>query len=137
MSELFDKLGDDVTAVVTPVVRAVGDVVSTNVRRTVGALSAVAANIAPIAQAVIDAPAGVGRSIQQSVELLVRVITAWDLWGIIGALQYAQAVIPGEIQAQATKIAITVVVLFNDVLDALSVPLPPVAQPSEASARTS
>ncbi|WP_231645278.1 PQQ-dependent sugar dehydrogenase [Mycolicibacterium mengxianglii] len=137
VSELFDKLGDDVTAVVTPVVRAVGDVVSTNVRRTVGALSAVAANIAPIAQAVIDAPAGVGRSIQQSVELLVRVITAWDLWGIIGALQYAQAVIPGEIQAQATKIAITVVVLFNDVLDALSVPLPPVAQPSEANARTS
>jgi glucose/arabinose dehydrogenase len=110
----------DVARAAAPVVSAVTDVVSTTVARAVRVGTAVVANVVPITQALIEAPAEIGAAIKDSANLLLKFLMKTDVLGIVGALQYAQVTIPNEVTHQINNVVGSVADLQHDIVDALS-----------------
>ena len=105
------------------VVDAVFDIGATTVRRAVGVTTAVAANVVPITQAVLNAPQEIGQTVVDTANLFFAELVELDPLGMLGSLQYGWVTFESEVSEQIGKIVTAVAILQDDVVAALSIPL--------------
>ena len=124
ISDLVDGLVFAAASAAAPVINAVTDVVTTTVVRAVGVASALASNVAPITLAALSAPFAIGETVINSGIAVLAAVATLNPLNVIGALGAGAVAIEAEAFNQVANIVGALGDLRDDVVAALSVPLP-------------
>jgi hypothetical protein len=107
------------------VINAVTDVVTTTVTRAVGVASALVSNVAPITLAALNAPFEIGQTVINSGIAVLAAAATLNPLNVISALGEGAVAVEAEMFNQASNFVNALGDLRDDVLSAMSVPLPP------------